>query len=80
MSAPDDVAIDELANILHEEVCFMYGCQWRKLLGDSDHKKYYEDKAQTIYGQLEPDIGGSNVSRAVEVILGEMLHTPAEQQ
>lgn len=75
MSAPDDVLIDELAWTIHEAWCDTPSrCPWSDFKTESEekHRDFYQVKAEGIFVQLEPVIGGSNVGHCVKVILEEM--------
>lgn len=65
-------AIDQVAEIIHEEHCdYTLTCaRWN--LPESRHKQYYLDRAYSIITKLEPEIGIANVSLAVRVVLEEL--------
>jgi hypothetical protein len=64
--------IEELAQLLHEQLCGDVP-QCRRWAPNSKHCSYYLAKAQNISDQLEPAIGPANVLLAVRVITEEQL-------
>lgn len=62
-----DAFVENLAHLLHQEVCGTPGCA-----RGEEHWEYYQEKARSIISQLEPEIGHANVYLAVRVVLEEL--------
>jgi len=64
-----DAFVENLADLLHSELCGLGGGSCAR--GET-HRQYYREKARSIISQLEPEIGHANVYLAVKIVLEEI--------
>jgi hypothetical protein len=72
MSVPDG-PVEEVATLIHSQMCTDGPECGRYIRDSSTHRVYYQDRARGIFARLEPEIGAANVYLAVSVILDEVL-------
>lgn len=61
-----------LGTLIHNELCSRPQPCGYEAWPRTEHHAWYQDRARSIYSQLEPHIGSENVMVAAKIIIGEL--------